>query len=870
MPFTLRCPGCGRPHEDLDESVLGTDVQCRCGLIFVADDGRGTTSAAPPEVKRKRARKKPAPTEPSASPAVEPQSEPLVETPAIEPQQAFVEPQVVVPQPVVPNVPAPVEQTPPIQSVVPAQQHHQPPSAAPVVTQPGTRPIRPIRSGSRRKKGGLLSSLLIVAVLGAAGVFGVMFALGHIKLGDTPDSPDGTSTAQDSDSAPATQKPRSTGDDGSFDGSVTETDSDNGTGTSTDSHDGNDSDGNGFLIGDGSPHGNQFLTVNPLDESVPFQAELAGQVTDGVRLLLTSRLKLSEKLSELVLSLAAAGDIDALEDVRDLRDQIADGADVSVLDAASHESVIAAKGEYDSQIASAEANLHIAYDAAIESARDDQNAELATALTRERDAGFELPVAAWTVLFRASDPRHWGQSFDGSDGMAIASGQFPERVSSLRLRRMDTQETVVISLGHDDLLQHTHNRGTDLGWRGDDTGTLNSPLHLGLFRSQSPVEPSSSSSDLVTISELPGHPSTGWGFGTTGFGILSQGYVWNGEPIERTEFEIAVSPLQLGQLTPFSLRVEMLDGLDDIKLEPDAPSRDAIVPEIAEALEEHSTAIETARQEVLDAFAEELKSLGAKGDAQGLDAMISARDEFTEGDTVQSIPSTKIRGKLTAFYVDIDDADENLERAYSRTAAVLKRNSEFALSAEVEAELAEGVGYEAKRWFVLLRSIDASVWNTFSRGSQRFARPTSQAPADTVYLRMQLIRKHPSLQNTDPVICQMSTDRLTEATAQGGIGFNGLAAERYGGFHLGMFRMDKSLSIPVDKKYRGFVSLWNNGDDEFLGWGFGHLIKIDRGQGYTWAGQTSPAPLEIEIAVTAKPLRPSETEFLLNGRAAIN
>ena len=108
----------------------------------------------------------------------------------------------------------------------------------------------------------------------------------------------------------------------------------------------------------------------------------------------------------------------------------------------------------------------------------------------------------------------------------------------------------------------------------------------------------------------------------------------------------------------------------------------------------------------------------------------------------------------------------------------------------------------------------------------------------------------------------MSVDRLTEATAQNNVGFNGKAEEHNGGIHLGMFLMDKKVNFRDSKDYQGLIGIWTGENGSHLGWGFGHVVNVDKDQGYTWAGQPSRSPLEIEIAVTTKPLRESETRFL--------
>ena len=48
----------------------------------------------------------------------------------------------------------------------------------------------------------------------------------------------------------------------------------------------------------------------------------------------------------------------------------------------------------------------------------------------------------------------------------------------------------------------------------------------------------------------------------------------------------------------------------------------------------------------------------------------------------------------------------------------------------------------------------------------------------------------------------------------------------------------------------------------YRGWGFGHRVGIDDGQGFAWAGETVPKTA-FEFAVKVGPLTPEETKRLL-------
>ena len=379
------------------------------------------------------------------------------------------------------------------------------------------------------------------------------------------------------------------------------------------------------------------------------------------------------------------------------------------------------------------------------------------------------------------------------DNFSLDESQFPDDTRSLRLRRMDTGAAVVIPMTRLQLVSHWHDKERRIGWHADQI-SLREPNNTGVFRTD--IRPPRGAKGVPAVSTYPGYPCIGWGFCSDNAARRNpQRYAWNGKLLGPTVFEIAVSPMSVEEITPFSLRA---DAPGSAMSTPSAlPADDPIVAELDSAKEAHGQAISAARQKVVHSIAELIKQVGAEGDATAIDSLIAARREFDEGDCVAN-PSTKLRPRLTAFYGEIDRADDTLLSAYNRAVASFERADKEQLAGFLRSEIEGGVGYEAERWVVMFSSPDPRIWNTPSRGQYRFARPLTEAPEGTRYLRMRVIpNRSTRLKKLDPVICEMTRQRLGTASAVNGIGWNGTAKEGNNGFHLGIYRLDSRIKWPT-------------------------------------------------------------------------
>lgn len=811
MAITLTCPQCGALYEDLDDSMLGTEVQCHCSHVFIANPDR--PKGQPNVVKVNPQTQSPAPQQPPKQPNFQPASA----------------------------------------------------AAAGMTGSAKKTPPRPVSQKPRRNSGVKIVNLVVFAVLGCASAFGVLSLMGVFD-NDAPPNPgpqiaDNDPTPSDNGNAERPKTPDNDGGNNQVNvrNPVEPPPADSGQPVAVndpplDPVAGNPDvePGENQVVSGPMPY--SLLEVEPFDRTMPATAQLHDQVQAGISTLMEARKSLAMNLDELVVTLAAEGELDELDKVRQAKLQVERDGDSSGLNNLTNESVVTARQTYVTAVEEVQSNLKTAFETAIEATDDEV---LKFQLSRELEAGFDLARQQWTVLFRSSDSSHWTRGVQEGDNFAVDKTQFPTDIRSLRLRRMDTGAAVVIPMTPGQLIDHWVDRDTHIGWHGDHNSDRESN-NTGVFRSD--IEPPNDAPGVLAVSNYPGYQCIGWGFCTYDLKRRSpQRYSWNGKALGPTVFEIAVSPLPVDQVTPFSLRV---DGPSSAMSSPSALSDDdPIVAELSSAKGTHTEAVNAAREKVTDGIAELIKELGAQGDASGIDKLIAARREFDEGDTV-SEPSTKLRPRLTAFYGELDRADDALLSAYTKAVASFQRADKDDLAEVLQAEIQAGVGYEAKRWFVLFRSPDPRVWNTPSRGEFRFARSLTDAPEGTRYLRMRVIpNRSTRTKKLDPVIIEMTRQRIGMDSSDKGIGWNGTAKENNMGYHLGVYRLDGRVKWPFRNEFKGLIGIKFEGFDGHLGWGFGSPMGL-RGQGYGWAGLTSSVPLEIEVAVTARPLRQDETKLL--------
>lgn len=603
----------------------------------------------------------------------------------------------------------------------------------------------------------------------------------------------------------------------------------------------------------------KLMEIKPFEAGNPITAALGGVVKEELGKLTEARGVLVKTLDGEIAPLAAAGKLEAIQKLRAAKTKVVATGDASGLADIESDAITAATKVYGESVAASQTRLHAAYTTAITAAREDGNDELNAALTLERDAGFDVGSQTWTVVFRSADPGRWNTAHTDGRNMSIPVVAVSKDIKSLRLRRMDTGATVVIPMKKEWLSEKHLDETAKIGWESKNSEYWKSKK-LGIFRAD--VELRNTPPGTVYVSSTNfGRGYDGWGFGHTNNRFNEpQGYCWGGQILSRTVFEIAVSELAVDEVAPFALRG---DAPDAPKPKPtEIPDDSPIAAQLEIDKTQHKAAIETAREKVFAAMDETLKELGEKGDVSGIEKLAAARKEFELHGRVES-PSSKLRTKLVSFQSEIGRADLTLQKAYTRAAAAFKREENEDAANLLEEQIEMGVGYEAERWTVLFRSPNPQLWNTHSRGQYQFSRPVSEAPDDLKYLRMRVVTKPRDKAKLSDVICVMTKARLTEQSDVNGIGWNGTKRLDRNAVHLGIYRLDMMIKWPHPDKARGLVSIWSKGFDGHLGWGFGNHIKVDKVQGFAWEGATSTQPLLIEIAVSSKPLRDHEERVLL-------
>ena len=825
MLINIACPSCDEVYEDQDESVLGTDVECECGHVFVA-------TATPPSRPK-----------------------------------------------------TPQKQSRPTQSKSATPQPREPRSAS---GPKGTSRSEPSNKSS-------VSSgvwLVVTVVVGAATAFGAMYALGFLPTAaDKP--PDETVDRKSHAIKSAASQKLAINDAKSSTKSVSVDPAKPNPAKTTISSETppNKPDLGKPLQEDPSAiaktetpeprtpkvikvappevpsgssnepiaRGYQLLEVAPFDASNPITAQLQSVVSAEIQAILAARKSLVKVMDAQVIALATAGKVDDIQKLRAAKEKVEHG-DISLVSELENDAIATAISEYKVAITAPQGRLIAEYGAAIGKAREEDNVELLTNLTRERDAGFELTAQTWIVVFRSADPSHWNSSYSNGNDLAVSISSIPDSVRSLRLRRMDNGAAVVIPMSKAWLTDEHTDESTKVGWIAKNSDYWKS-RRLGIFRTNKQLRDAPSGTVLVSSGSFS-RGYAGWGFGhTDNRSNLPQGFTWNGVSLGPTVFEIAVSNVAVESITPFSLRV---DSPAASKRGTELPTDDPAVAQLEAAKDEHKQSIESARLKVIQALDDMLKELGMKGDARGIEKLAATRKEFMEHDVIRGA-SSSLRSKLASFQSEIHRADQNLLKAYTRALATFKRDENDGLVSLLSNQIEEGVGYEAERWMVLFSSPNPSLWNTRSRGQYKFARPATDAANDIKYLRMRVISAKGSDKKTPPVICEMTKERLVQQSHINGVGWNGLKTEGRNAVHLGIYLLDKVVEFPAPRNTHGLVSIWDKGFDGHLGWGFGHHIRIDKVQGFSWGGQTSPQPLLIEIAVSSQPLRDNEWKVLQGG-----
>jgi formylglycine-generating enzyme required for sulfatase activity len=154
----------------------------------------------------------------------------------------------------------------------------------------------------------------------------------------------------------------------------------------------------------------------------------------------------------------------------------------------------------------------------------------------------------WIVVFRSSNPLDWGKPVGVADDVtknyARAANDFPRTIRYVRLKRIDTQQSVILPV-RGEWLTERHDEGR-YRWQPLIKQTPGSSAGHCLGIVDSLLQPLTDANiGAIGVGIIPNVGwHSGWGFGEVWF-RHQQGYAWAGQPIGQTMFEIAVKEREL-------------------------------------------------------------------------------------------------------------------------------------------------------------------------------------------------------------------------------------------------------------------------------------------------------------------------------------
>ncbi|MEM7391984.1 MAG: hypothetical protein AAF492_06505 [Verrucomicrobiota bacterium] len=249
---------------------------------------------------------------------------------------------------------------------------------------------------------------------------------------------------------------------------------------------------------------------------------------------------------------------------------------------------------------------------------------------------------------------------------------------------------------------------------------------------------------------------------------------------------------------------------------------------------------------------------------------LSASAQFTKLNSMQKSYLYKIRGiekRQNLAMIDLGEKYEKslvaLEAKLTRTDrledALKVRNARIELKGDSRFRVREDLLVKANvkapvekksAWFTLFRGRNPSIWNSRVEGDDTMAVPTSEAPADTKYLRLM------RMDTRDYVIVDIGPVDLSAEQIDGAVRWTGARSSYNSVRSLGVYDPDrKSSSSP------GHAFLYSSRFGyRYKGWGFGPTRSNLGGYtlGYSWDGEKLPGPVTFDIAVKSGPLTRTE------------
>lgn len=155
-----------------------------------------------------------------------------------------------------------------------------------------------------------------------------------------------------------------------------------------------------------------------------------------------------------------------------------------------------------------------------------------------------LKQGIWTLLFVGDDAAYWDTT-GNEEHYAAPVSRAPAGTRYLKLKRMDTDETIIVDMTKDQLRRGAPAEDLSVRWNGTNKAEYGG-RHLGVI--QGPRLPFMTNQGQVSVMNDGFDAFAGSGFGhkhhVDGAG---QRYAWRGQEIPKTAFEIAVTDQDLSE-----------------------------------------------------------------------------------------------------------------------------------------------------------------------------------------------------------------------------------------------------------------------------------------------------------------------------------
>jgi hypothetical protein len=516
-----------------------------------------------------------------------------------------------------------------------------------------------------------------------------------------------------------------------------------------------------------------------------------------------------------------------------------------------------------------------------------------TPLTEEERRFLAAPASeegpapkGWKVLFRSSDPADWNTVRQG-ESFAIPAAHAHSRIRFLRLKRVDTGSAMIVPVTRDQLLNEPRPMPSVESWWNGGGCQQWGAKHLGIARQ--PRLRGGQPIGSIAVDYEHSDSFTGSGFGhVTGKGD-TQAYCWEGKPIAKTVFEVAVTADDLtaeerelfvvpDDKAPAPKGWVVLFRADDPSVWNTTSKGEKFAMPLFRAHKSikflRLTRMDTKAYQVIPISREDLTSASTPSPDAGWNGSSNLEYGGYHLGIVQS-PRHKWPGLprdlISVMNVGWDGfsgsgfghkAHVNQGQFYCWQGKEIQKTAfEIAVTCdELTVDERRFLGTfddtkpAPKGWMVLFRSNDPTVWNTKSEGA-KFAIPVTEAHPAIKHLRLK------RMDTGEAQIIPITRAALAEVPEKPNGNepvWNGTAAQFQNGARL----LGIAQGGPIKKAPAGTVIVIKKAFFAVAGSGFAGKIRSKDGQYYSWKGQEIQKTI-FEIAVTAEPLTKEEEALLV-------